>query len=93
MRLYSNNFYAIAIVSSSIRSDFFPACFSCSSSFFLAQSSLRFSGKKVAEIPEAMIAGNLSNLKRDLSLELLLPGAYSSEYISFAKSKPFLFVR
>ena len=38
------------------------------------------------ELPEAMRAGDSSNLEKDPSLGLLIPGAFSLNYISFAKS-------
>ena len=67
-------------------SELFPACFSCSKSFYLAHSSLDISGKNSKQIRKAMIAGYLSSIIRGLSLVLLFLKAFSSNYISFAKS-------
>ena len=69
MHLYSNNLPAIATISSSIMSELFPACFSYCIIFNLSQSSIGFSGKFIVEIPEAMIAGDVSNFIIDLPLE------------------------
>ena len=70
MHLYSNNLSAIAKLPSLIMSELFPACFSCSKNFNLSQSCLGFSGKNTVEIPESILAGDLSNLIGNLSLVL-----------------------
>ena len=75
MNLYSNNLPVLEIISPSIIMELFPACFSCINNIHI--SSLRFSGKTFVEIPEATIAGDLSNLIRKLSLRLVLPKALS----------------
>ena len=68
-------------------SELFPACFSCSISLNLSQS---LSGSDyrniVFELPEAMIAGDLTNFIGVLSLADFLPCPLSSKCISFAKS-------
>ena len=73
MHLSSNNLSTIATISSLIISEFFPACFSCNNNFNLLQSSSRSDDKNIVEIPEAMIAGDLSNFIRVLSRVDLLP--------------------
>ena len=78
MHLYSHSFSTIATIASLIMSDLLPACFSCSNNFNLPQSLLGLS--------EAMIAGDLTNDRRNLALVLLLPKDLPSKYISSAKS-------
>ena len=68
MLLYSNNLSTKASISSLIKSGLFPACFSCSNNHNLPQSSLGSDGNNIAENPEAIIAGDLSNFITDLSL-------------------------
>ena len=80
--LYSNSLSAIALTSSSVILEIFPACFFFSNYFIQSQSSLGFSGEKIAEIPEVMIAGYLSNLLR-VSLVLLLPKVFSKTLLVF----------
>ena len=46
MHLYSNNLSTIAMISSLIMSELFPACFSCSNNFNLSQSSSGLDDKK-----------------------------------------------
>ena len=54
MHLYSNNLSTIATISSLIKSELFPACFSCSNNFNLSQSSSGSDDKKIVfETPEA----------------------------------------
>ena len=79
MLLYSDSLSIIAKISSLIRSELLPACFFFSNLFNLSQSSfsLGFSGKNIVDIPEAIIAGDLSNLISDLSRVDLLPGAFT----------------
>ena len=81
---------------------FLPARYSCSNKFNLSQSLLGLEDKNLVfysfrfsdfgsqeDFPlsdPAMIAGDLSSLICDLSLPLLLPKTFSSQYISFASS-------
>ena len=77
------------MISSLIISELFPACLSCSNNFTLLQSSLGSDAKNIVfEIPEAEIIepGDLSNFISVPSQVVLLPGAFTSKYISFAKS-------
>ena len=77
--MYSNNLSFIATISSLIISELFPACFSCSNSFNLLQSSSGSDDKNIVfETPEAEILkpGDLSNFIRvrsrvDFYLQLL----------------------
>ena len=73
MHLYSNNLSTIGPISSLIILEIFPACFSCSNNFNLSQSSLGSHDKNFVEIPEAMIAGQLSSFVGGLSLILGRP--------------------
>ena len=73
MRLYSKSLSAIATISSLILSKIIPALFSCRNNFNLSQISLGFSGKNIAELPEAMIAGDLRIPIRDLFLLFFYP--------------------
>ena len=84
MHLYSDNLSTIANISSLIMSEFFPACFSCSNNFNLLRGSLGSDGKNIGEIPETLIAADLSYFIRVLSLVDYLPGASTSKYISIA---------
>ena len=94
MQLYSNNLSAIAIIFSSIKLDFFPACLLSYYYFNLSQSLLRSDGKNLVfekeffETAEALAftPGNLCSLISDLSRRLLIPGALLSKCVSFAKS-------
>ena len=88
IHLYSKRLSTIAMISSLIVLELFPAS-SFSNSSSLSQSSLGFSGKDTVEIPEARIAGELSNLMRDIYLLLLSPEAFSSKNISFVKQMLF----
>ena len=45
MHLFSNNLSTIAIISSLIMSELFPACFSCSNNFNLSDNSSGFFGR------------------------------------------------
>ena len=67
MHLFSNNLSTIATISSLIMLELFPACFSCSNNFDVSHSSLGSDGKTFVEIPEATIAGDLSNFISDRS--------------------------
>ena len=89
MQFLSNNLSGIAIISPLKKLELIPACFSCSKSFNLLQSSLGSDDKtNVFETPEAesIELGFLSNLVRDLSLMLLLLTPLMSKSISFAKN-------
>ena len=67
VHLYSNSLSTIATISSKIMLELFPACHSCSKHFTLSRISLGVFGKKVVEIPETMLAGDLIKLLSDLS--------------------------
>ena len=89
MHLYSNSLSTIAMISSLYISELFLTCPSCSNNFTLLRSSLGSDGKNIVfEIPEAEIIkpGDLSNFTSVLSQVVLLSGAFTSKYISFAKS-------
>ena len=87
IHLYSKFLLTIAIFSLLIKSELFPACFSCSNNFILLHSSLGSDGKNIVfQIPEAMIAGDLGNLIIDLSRSLLGPFCLISNFISFSNS-------
>ena len=89
MHLYSNNLSIITTISSLIISELFPACFSCYNNFNLSQSSLGSDDKNIVfETPEAetIKPGELSNFISLLARVDLLPGAFRSKCISFAKS-------
>ena len=76
MRLYSNNLSIIAIISSLITLEFFPACFSCSNNANLSPNSSGSDGKIIVlGIPEAEIIepGDLSNSISVLSQVDLFP--------------------
>ena len=61
MHLYSNNLSTIATISSLIKSELFPPCFSCNNNLNLSQSSLGSEDRIIVlHIPEAKIAGELS---------------------------------
>ena len=69
IHLFSDNLSPIAAISSSFILEIFPACFSCSNIFLLSHISLGWDGKKlIFEIPETVIAGELSNFIEDLPL-------------------------
>ena len=58
IHLYSNNLSIIATISSSIKLELLPPCFSCNHNFNLSQSSLGSEDRIIVfENPEAMIAG------------------------------------
>ena len=94
MHSNSTNISAFAMISSSMISKLLPACFSCINNFLLLHNSLGSEDKNpvfekiFSETLEAEtnIPGGLKNLISDLSLGLLLPGAHSSKYFSFANS-------
>ena len=67
-------------------SELFPVCFSCSNNFNLLHYSSRSDDKKIVEIPEVVIAGDLSNFVRVRSRVDFLPCPLSSKCNSFAKS-------
>ena len=60
------------MIYSLIMSELFPACSSCSNYINLSQSSVGFFGKNIVYIPEARIAGDLTNLISDLCLVFFL---------------------
>ena len=89
MHLYSNNLSTIATISLLIMPELFPACLSCSNNFILSQSSSGSDDKNIVfETPEAETnkPGDFNNFIRVLSQVDLLPGAFRSKCISFAKS-------
>ena len=86
MHWYSNSLFAIAQYSSLFMSKLFTASFSRENNFNLPHSLEGFSGRKIVEITEAMIAGELGNFKSDLSLILFLPYAFSLNHLLFGNS-------
>ena len=73
-QLYSNNLSIIATISSLIKLELLPPCFSCNNNFNQSQSSLGSEDRIIVfEMPEAMIAGLSSNLVIDSCLMLGLP--------------------
>ena len=89
MHLYSNKLSIIAIISSLIISELLPACFSCNNNFNLSHISLASDDRNIVfQTPEAetIKPGELSNFISFLSRIDLLPGAFVSKCISFAKS-------
>ena len=92
MRFCSNHFPTIATLFLLLMSELFPACFSCSNKFILSQTSSGSDGQTFVEITESMMAGDLSNFLSVLSLIDFLPGALTSEYISFANSYNFCLI-
>ena len=77
---YSNDFIINKL-------ELLPPCFSCNNNLNLSQSSFGSDDKKIVfEIPEDMIAGDLSNLIIDLSQSLLCPFCLKSNFISFPDS-------
>ena len=87
--MYSNNLSNITTISSLIISELFPACFSCNNNFHIPHNSLGSDDRNIVfEIPEAetIKPGALSNFTSFLSRIDLLPGAFASKCISFAKS-------
>ena len=87
IHLYSNNLSTIATISSSIKLELVPACFSCNNNLNLSQSSLGSENRIILlEIPEAMIASDFSNLVIDLSRSLLFPFRLILKLIHFANS-------
>ena len=83
--LYSYSLSNIAMISSLNILELSPACFSCSNNFILSQSSLDQMIKNIVEIPEARIAGDLSNFISVRSLVFLLTGPLIRRSISLAK--------
>ena len=87
MHLFSNNLSTRAMISTLIMLELFPAFISCSKFFILSQSSSGSDDKNIVfDIREATIAGDLSNFMRVRSRVDFLPRAFTSNYISFAKS-------
>ena len=62
MHSYSNSSSIISTIFQFISIEKSPVRFCCSNNFSLSHSSIGFSGKNIVETPEAMIAGDLSNL-------------------------------
>ena len=89
MHLYSNNLSTIAKISSLIMSELFPACFSFIINFNRIQSSSGSDDKKIVfETPEAetIKPGDLSKFITVRSRVDFIPTAFTSKFISFAKS-------
>ena len=86
MHLYSNSLSTIATICLLIKSELFLACFSCSNSFILSQSSPGSDDKNIVYTPEAMIGGDFYNSIRVLSRVGFLPTAFRLKSISSAKS-------
>ena len=63
-----------------------PACFSSKNNFNLSHKLLELYDKFFVEIPEAMIAGDLSIFLRELSLGLFRPACLILILISFPKA-------
>ena len=90
MHLYSCRLTAMTTFSSVLMLELFPACISPSNCFNLSQNSLGLEDENRVFLSigfyendffwrdPAMKTGDLSNLKRDLFPELLLPNALSS---------------
>ena len=86
MRLCSISLSAKTIISSSILLELFSACFSCYNNSILPQSSLGSDDKKIVEVPETMIAGDLSNFISDLSVLLFRAFCLILKLFSFPNS-------
>ena len=57
--LYSNNLSIMATISSSIKFELLPLCFSCNNNLNLSQSSLGSEGRIIVFVnPEALIGGD-----------------------------------
>ena len=77
IHLYSNNLSTIAIFSSLIKSELFPACFSCNNNLNLSHNSLGSDDRIIIfETPEAIIAGELSIFTTESCLILGRPGLW-----------------
>ena len=89
MHLYCNSLSTLAMISSLNKSELLPACFSCNNNFNLLHNSSGSDDKNIVfETPEAetIKPGYLSSFIRVLSRVDLLPRAFVSKFISFAKS-------
>ena len=89
MHLYSEILSAIATSSSIIKLELFLPCFSCNYNLNLSQISLRSDDKNIVfETPEAktITLGDSGNFRIVQSIVDLLPRAFTTKYISFAKS-------
>ena len=76
MHLYSNHLSTIAMISSLIMSELFPACFSCNNNFNLSQRSLGSDDRNIVfetHKAETNKPGDLSNFIRVLSRVDFLP--------------------
>ena len=73
MHLYFINLSTITTISSSIILEFFPACFSCNNNFNLSHNSIGSDDKNFVQVPESMIASDLSNFISVRSRVDLLP--------------------
>ena len=86
---YSNSLSSVTKFSLLIKSELFPACFSCSSKFIQSKGSSRFDGKNnVCEIKEGetIKPGDFGNFIIVRSRVDLIPGPLTSKCIYFAKS-------
>ena len=84
------------MISSLIMLELIPACSSCNNNLNLSQSSLGSDGKNVVlETPETkiVILVDLSNFISVRSRVDFLPVAFTSKYVSFAKSYNNFFIR
>ena len=73
MHLYSNDLSTTVTISSLIKSEILPACFSCKFSSDLSHSSSPSDDKKIAtQTPEAIILGDLSIFIKNLSFSCFL---------------------
>ena len=89
MHLYSKNLSTIAVISSTVKLELLPACFSCSNKFILSQNSLGSHDNHLVfhDLRDpATIAGDLINLARDLSLLLSRPVCLILKFNSFPSS-------
>ena len=87
--LYASSLSTIGIISSLFVSELFPACLFRRNFVNLLHNFLRSGGKNmVFDLPDAEIfkPGDLSNHESDLSQLDLLPEAFTSKHLSFAKS-------
>ena len=86
MHSYSNKISTTPMISSIIKAELFPACYSCSNNLNIPHSSLGSDDKNIVfEKPEAMIAGYISVFLKIRSRVDLLPGHLTSKCISLGK--------
>ena len=86
IRLYFNSLSTITTISSSITLEILPASFCCNNNFILSYNLLGSDDESIVQIPEAMIAGDLSIFINERSLVFLLPTPLISKCFSFANS-------